>query len=287
MRLLHSACCASEAKLHENDNEERSIPRKVLTELSLMGCLLASLVIDLRAEWAPFITASDGAESFGYGGVTARCDPSVTRTLAAHSRTVPHVFYPTEATHEAVDGDSFPGKPVRMPISLKEFTTTFSLKSDSGLHASKLEMGALCLSLKVIVRKRRWHNTRLFALVDSQALLHAVRKGRSGAHNFWHGTRVLASMLLACELHLHTGYTPSKWNPSDGASRGVHDPRLDPEPRTIGDGGESSRPVRSLQALHSTKRSYRRIVACGTMPGWTTPPWSSSCSSSRLEQPST
>ena len=35
-------------------------------------CLLPTLVVDLNAEWAPFVVASDGAESYGYG--IARAD---------------------------------------------------------------------------------------------------------------------------------------------------------------------------------------------------------------------
>ena len=66
-RPLLAYCGAVYRFVDCEDERPQTIPRKVLTELATIGCLLSSLVIDLRAGWTPFITASDGAESYGYG----------------------------------------------------------------------------------------------------------------------------------------------------------------------------------------------------------------------------
>ena len=144
-------------------------------------CLLVGLVVDLRADWTPF-TVPDGAESYGYGGAKAHCNPSVTRSLASLARTVPHAFVPMDAEVSVTDA-TCARKLYQIPISMGIFTTTFSVRSKHKRHASKLEMGALCLSVKTIVRQARWHKSRTFALVDAQALLYAERKGRSSAEN--------------------------------------------------------------------------------------------------------
>jgi hypothetical protein len=72
----------------------------------------------------------------------------------------------------------------RLPLRKCDFKTIISKRSGHRFHASKLEMGALCLAVKYCVRKVHWHGLRLFALIDSTALLGAVRKGRSSSENF-------------------------------------------------------------------------------------------------------
>ena len=158
------------------------------------------------------------------------------------------------------------------------------VKASTQLHASKLEMGALCLSLKVIARQCRWHNSRTFTLVDSQALLHACRKGRSGAENFRHGSRVLASVLIAAEIQLHAGYTPSHSNPSDPPSRGEWNiSKPSSAKHVLEDFGSSKLGM----YIHEVKRAHRHLAKRGVMKNvWSVSSWSSSCSSSCLGQPS-
>ena len=171
-----------------------------------------------------------------------------------------------------------------MPVAFDDFSHTFSIRAKGAQHASKLEHGALCLSVKTIVRQVKWHGHRIFALVDSLALMFAVRKGRSSAPNFRFGSRVLATNLLAADLQLHVGYTPSRFNPSDEPSRGVL-------PTRVGRCGPRSKGSHCQQSLvlrtHLLKRSVCRLVACGHLRRkCALDSWSSSCSSSCLTQPS-
>ena len=68
---------------------------------------------------------------------------------------------------------------VQIAIASTDFIQTFSARAKGAQHASKHEYGVLCLSVQAIVRQAKWHHHRTVALVDSLALMHAVRKGRS------------------------------------------------------------------------------------------------------------
>ena len=58
------SCCGARYGFTDPDDDNvRAIPRKVLEGLALISCMLCCLVVDLNAEWTPFATASDGAES--------------------------------------------------------------------------------------------------------------------------------------------------------------------------------------------------------------------------------
>ena len=119
--------------------------------------------------------------------------------------------------------------------------------------------------------------------LDAQALLHAVRKGRSGAENCRQGSRRISAMLIAAEVQLSLGFTPSLSNPADPPSRGKRT-IVKPKPSVP----SLSRVAKSLlQYVHGMKRRYRRIIQCGTgLAAWSTPWWSSSCSSSKIGKPS-
>ena len=279
------ACCGA---IYNFNNAEDSIathlPRAAARDLALIACLLPGLVVDLRSEWTPFITASDGAESFGYGGAVASCSPVTTRSLASLARSAPHAFYLADADLNPEHASEHELPHVhRVPLRYADFKTTFSVKASTKLHASKLEMGALCLSVKAFVRQSKWHRSRTFALLDSQVLLFACRKGRSGAENFRHGSRVLASLLIAAEVQLHTGFTPSRSNPSDPPSRGVHKIDKPCSTKVL----HKSHSHTLTDHPHFLKRCHRNIIKRGVnMPSWSLGSWASSCSSSCLAQPS-
>jgi hypothetical protein len=97
----------------------------------------------------------------------------------------------------------------RIPLRYDDFKSTFSVKASKASHASLLEMGALGISVQGLVRQTKWHGHRTFALLDSQALLYACKKGRSGARNFCYGSRRLGAMIVVSDIQLHhLGFTP-------------------------------------------------------------------------------
>ena len=273
------SCCGSiYGFLDEDDNVTKRIPIPATRDLVLITCLLPGLCIDLRAEWTPFFSATDGAQDFGYGGVIAACDPIVTRELASLSRGPQYPFLLSDA--KRIEGESANV----LGFAMSDFKVQFSVRASSRDHASKLEMGALCLMLQNLVRTRRWHRSRTFNLVDSQALMFAIRKGRSSSANFRQGARRAAAMMIAGEIHLHLGFTPSRSNPADPPSRGK---QLASKVCAGRHEFMSPAAVRLKSTLHKHKRAHRRIVKCGTGPSWwSLGSWSSSCSSSGLAQPS-
>ena len=64
-----------------------------------------------------------------------------------------------------------------MPLSRKDFKTSFSARCRHQWHASKVEMGALGLALRRCSRQVSCHGLRLFVLLGAQALIwgHAER----------------------------------------------------------------------------------------------------------------
>ncbi len=153
-----------------------------------MSSLMCCLVIDLCREWSPYIWASDGAESFGYGGCRARCAPAVVRQAASHAEKFPHQIVPADARGMVKNADMF-----ALPVTGRDFKTVFSVRSRSGFHASRLEIGAFSMILKSIARDARRHRSRVLILTDSLAVLFGVRKGRSSAPNFAYGLRQVAA----------------------------------------------------------------------------------------------
>ena len=136
--------------------------------------------------------------------------------------------------------------------------------------------------MRRIVMKKRWHGTKATVLVDAQALLFAIRKGRSSAYYLVPSVRKVGANCLAADLRLFPGYIPSSWNPADAGIRG-----LVPEVKTR----KPSKPcVNNCFQKHfrSVKRSVRILKQRGAWPRTkgACSSWDSSNSSSRNGQPS-
>ena len=57
-------------------------------------------------------------------------------------------------------------------------------------------------------------------LVDSRALVSAVRKGRNSAYFLAPSVRKIGAVSLAADLRVYPAYTLSAWNLADLANRG-------------------------------------------------------------------
>ena len=279
-RPLLSCCHYVYGFLDVENDTVVDIPMKVLNELGLITTLIFATAVDLRAGWAPFVWATDGAESFGYGGASAPCHPDVTKYLASFVHIEGHQFIPTDIYDktEVVNPSA-----VEMPLRYRDFKRRFSQRSTKRFHASKLEAGALGIAVRAISRQAMCHRQRVLLLVDAKALLFAVRKGRSSAPSFIHGLRGIAALALAADLRMHFGYIASAHNPADPPSRGAVNKCGKVQRRAV-----DQRNLNSIVAhAHFLKRVTRRCRASGTLPRRNSDPtWSSSCSSSALAQPS-
>ena len=272
------SCCGSVYSFaRHDDTKQQHAPTKVLRELLLIVSLMPGLVQDLRLPWSNAIYATAGAQDFGYGGVDATCSPTLTRNLASASRK-DGVAFVLDGVAEGDEQDV-----CRVPLEFKDFQVQFSIRSRDREHACALEMGALTILIQNLARASRTHRVRTFCLVDSQSLRFVVLKGRSGAEHFRFGSRRIAALLIATEIQLHLGYTPSRSNPGDPPSRGLG---LGSTHRRNAATKASRVAQRHIDYLDGLSRSYRRCIRCGTAPSWWQASWASSHSSSDLGQPS-
>ena len=195
----------------EDDVAVRRLPNGVIAELGLLSTLLFSLVVDLRADWAPMLGATDGAENFGYGGCWAKVTPEAARRVAAVGSAFEKRILPSDVVGADVEG---PFNCV-LPCARSDFKTTFSIKSDHGFHASRLEIGAFSLFLRHLARSSRWHGRRVTILTDSMATLFCVQKGRTSAPNMKLGMGQIAAVSIACGMVVHPVYISTHFNPAE------------------------------------------------------------------------
>ena len=192
----------------------------VLSEILLNVSLFAYWSADLARPWWPFIPATDASPAFGFGYSCARASPELTRALAAV--TAEHDHY-VRLTH--CDGDPVvverAGVEFRLPLTMDDFTTCFSVKAQKVDHSGAMELEAVRLALLRITRTARTHGCRGAILVDARAVGLALQKGRSSAKTLRRGVSSVGALALACDLKLSFPYVPSESNAADYPSRGV------------------------------------------------------------------
>ena len=88
-------------------------------------------------------------------------------------------------------------------------------------HSGALEASAVVLGLRRLGREARWHGHRGAFLVDAQAVLGALQKGRSSAGSLRFPVQQAGALSLACGWRWRWCYLPSESNPADAPSRGV------------------------------------------------------------------
>ena len=113
------------------------------------------------------------------------------------------------------------GRSCRLPISKAAFSTVVSSRAEHAAHAGALEAGGIRLALRLWLRSAHRHGRRLVMLVDAQAVMGAVCKGRSSSPSLRKEILRIAALQLAGNLHLHLVYVPSEDNPADAPSRGI------------------------------------------------------------------
>ena len=77
------------------------------------------------------------------------------------------------------------------------------------------------LGLRWLLRRTRNHGIRTAFLIDAQAVLGAISKGRSSAGAIKRDVKLAAALLLAGDVALSCAYVPSENNPADEPSRGI------------------------------------------------------------------
>ena len=196
------------------------VSNNVLDELALNLVLAPHWVIDLTRQWMDIVAASDASEAYGFGMCVASAAPSLVRNVASLSygdacyvRCASEAGAPPERTRV--------GSEFRLPFGLSHFNPVLSQKARHQTHSGGLEASAVAQGLRLLSRRSNLHSFRGVFLVNAQAVMHALRKGRSSAPTLRHPLRKCAALSLACDWLWRFQYAPSESNAADWPSRGV------------------------------------------------------------------
>lgn len=163
-------------------------------ELRLVATVLPFAYVSLQMEPAAEVFATDA--STGKGG-----EPGGFAVVAT-SKALPHSLEDIDAWAAATRWDELYRAPFKRPAHI------------NGLEASALLAGAR----RALTNARHW-SKRLSLLCDSQALIHATRKGRSSSPLFAHTLLQLAVLLAATGAALVPLYVNTEVMPADAGSR--------------------------------------------------------------------
>ena len=105
------------------------------------------------------------------------------------------------------------GTEVRMTAARHKFKTLLSSRARHVSHSGEMEAVGITLATRWLLRTSRFHNHRFVLLVDAQAPLACLRKGRSSAPTLARATRRTAAALLAGNLTVSSLYVPSEKQP--------------------------------------------------------------------------
>ena len=205
------------------------------SELWLLICLGPLAAVDLRAEPANFVTATD-ASSWGGAAVRAYTSPKAVLELARHSLskgTWTKLLPPGQAwlrEHDLLDAsDELPeqvGFEANELALVLASSLTYQERWRKGFrqteHINCKELRAYIIEESYVARSSA--NLRTVNGLDSQVALGALIKGRSASPAI---NQLLCASLghyLGCGVYPSYFYFPSERNPADGPTRGKPPP---------------------------------------------------------------
>ena len=184
-----------------DDKTPLPLSARAHSELLLNASLAALWCADLRRDWSSTVAFSDASTSFGYGPCFGKLHPEEAAEVARLAAPWPH------HTHFA-DSDMSSAKPragsaVNLQMKSRKCKEVFSVRSRRKGPPGQLEATAVAMSLQRLLRSPRHLGKRILFGLDAQAVLHALRKGRSSS---WSLRRALAhagALSLAGNLKMY------------------------------------------------------------------------------------
>ena len=202
--------------------ERERVPLKVTFELGTFLALAPLLEADLRRPWQDVLVATDASQAYGYGVSVAPLEPEVVKSIGRVGKR-PNQFVRLKRDLGPSDEPERPrkGTPHTVPLAKSAFQTVVMSKARFKAHSSTPETGGVALGLRWLLRDPRRHARRTVFLVDAQAVLGAVTKGRSSAQRIRRDVANVSALCLAGDLLMRYVYVPSEDNPADEPSRGI------------------------------------------------------------------
>ena len=182
--------------IHANETTRVTKPNKrARNELRLICRLAPFIRSDLKKPFSELIICSD-ASTKGGGVVYFKSSREVARELYAMTGT----------GHESW-------------IESRSWMTAIRHKWVETSHIHLLEGEALILAIRWFLRCNENLHKRVLIFVDNEALIGAVRKGRSSKCRFNRICQRVAALSLAGNIDIHLFYIQSEKNSADGPSR--------------------------------------------------------------------
>ena len=196
------------------------VPDGVLDELCVCVSLMGYLNVDLTRPWAAQVVATDGAQDYGFGMAASSCHPSWTRRMAGHCSESGQGIIPAgvdigSASVRAVQD------PLHIPYAYDDFVPYFSVRAKVRDDAPTMEAIAIALAMRRVTRSVRHHGHRHVFLLDAQALIYALRKGRSSSRAFKVQLQKVGALTVCAGILPYYGYIPTACNLGDPPSRGI------------------------------------------------------------------
>ena len=206
-----------------NGNERATLDNAVVIELAHFACLLPLLEADLKRRWQNCIAAPDASVEYGFGVSIADVSESVSKRLAKVAAHNNHFVRLSRGVGHPDDEEERPRTGVghNLGLSKWDFRSVISSKRRFDGHSGALEAHGVLLGLRWLLRSVTRHSRRTTILIDAQAVLGAVRKGRSSAPSLKREIAHIGALVLSGDLLLRCLYVPSEDNPADAPSRGI------------------------------------------------------------------
>ena len=108
-----------------------------------------------------------------------------------------------------------------LPMSKSAFTIVVMAKAEHLAHSGSLESTGVAVGLRWMFRTPKNHRKRCLILADAQAILSAIKKGRSSAPSIAREIAHVGALIMAGDVLLRTIYVPCEDKPADEPSRGI------------------------------------------------------------------
>ena len=191
---------------------------------------------------------------YGFGVSAFSCSASFARSVGRLAAQ-PNCFAELDVDEEQVRLPKT-GRAHRLGVHKDRFRTLLSLPRQYEAHSGSLEAAAVSLMLRWLLRSPCTHGRRVAALVDAKSVLGAITKGRSSAPTLKFEVRRIAALSIAGNYFMRYVYVPSAYNPADGPSRGLRQPRQ----RRLAIKRTIKKPTPAQRSYTDWKKSYNKLA---------------------------